>query len=271
MSAKNYQKNIENQTVYIVREVKSQFSNPAMLWSMGKDSTTLLWLVRKSFFGTVPFPVIHIDTGLKFPEMYKFRDNLVKKLGLNLVIARNDKAIKKGINPETTSRFRCCTLLKTIALKECINKHGFDALILAIRRDEHSIRAKERYFSPRNSNFKWDYKNQPPEFWDLYKASIEKDVHHYRVHPLLHWTELDVWTYMQREQIPVNPLYFSNNGKRYRSLGCVTCTYPVESNATDIFMIVNELKNTDISERSGRSQDKEKKYMMQKLRSLGYM
>ena len=262
---------LENKSIFIIREAYAQFKNIAVLWSMGKDSTTLLYLIKKAFLGKVPFPVIHIDTGFKFPEMYKFRDKLAKKLKINLVIARNRNAVEKGVSPVTKSRFFCCTKLKTEALKTCIEKYKFDALLLAIRRDEHNIRAKERYFSPRDKKFNWDYKRQPPEFWDLYKTSFRKGVHHHRIHPLLHWTELDVWQYIKQEKIPVNPLYFSKKGKRFRSLGCVPCTVAIESNASSIKAIIEEIKCTPFSEREGRVQDKEKEYMMQKLRALGYM
>jgi len=141
---------------------------------------------------------------------------------------------------------------------------------LAIRRDEHGIRAKERYFSPRNTDFKWNYKDQPPELWDQYKSKSDEE-QHIRIHPMLHWRELDIWEYIKREKIPITDLYFAKNGKRYRSIGCHTCCNPVESNASNVDEIVEELKTTKIAERSGRAQDKEKAYMMQKLRTLGYM
>ena len=260
---------LENKSLHIIREASTQFKNIAALWSCGKDSTTLLWLCRKAFFGKVPFPVIHIDTGYKFPEMYKFRDRIAKEWGLKLLIAKNEEAINKGVSPKD-GRFECCTQLKTLALKQLLEKYKFNAIFLAIRRDEHGIRAKERYFSPRDKNFRWDYKNQPPEIWDLFKGIFEDGVH-VRVHPILDWTEFDVWKFIQKENIPVNPLYFAKNGKRYRSLGCMPCTKPIDSDADTIEKIIEELKTTTIPERSGRDQDKEKAYMMQKLRALGYM
>jgi sulfate adenylyltransferase subunit 2 len=261
---------LENKSLFIIREAAAQFKNTAILWSMGKDSTTLLWLCRKAFLGRIPFPVIHIDTGFKFPQMYKFRDKIVKEWIINLIVAKNIQAIKQGVNPEKSGRFQCCTKLKTEALKECLKKYAFDAIFLAIRRDEHGIRAKERYFSPRDKEFHWDYKNQPPELWDLFKVIFKEKIH-YRIHPLLHWGELDIWEYIKQEKIPVNPLYFSRKGKRYRSLGCMPCTVPIDSNALNIDEIIKELKEASTSERAGRAQDKEKAYMMQKLRSLGYM
>jgi len=264
---------LENEALHIIREAASQFKNPACMWSVGKDSTTVVHLIRKAFFGKIPFPVIHIDTGRKFPEMYAFRDNLVKEWGLNLLVTKNHQAIEQGIGPKK-GKFECCTQLKTNALKQLLEKHKFDALFLAIRRDEHGVRAKERFFSPRDSNFKWNYKDQPPEMWDLFK-NLSKEDEHTRVHPILEWTELDVWKYMQKENLPVNPLYFAKNINgnwlRYRSLGCIPCTSPIPSTASNIQEIIKELQTTNISERSGRSQDKEKDHMMQKLRALGYM
>lgn len=260
---------LENKSIFIIREAAKRFKKLATLWSMGKDSTTILWLCRKAFFGRIPFPVIHIDTGCKFPEQYQFRDYWSKKWGFKLLIARNEKAIKAGMNPKR-GKLTCCTALKTIALKEMIAREGLKALLLAIRRDEHGIRAKERYFSPRDKEFKWDYQNQPTEMWDYY-SELKKGEDHMRIHPLLDWTELDVWLYIKKEGIPVNPLYFAKKGLRYRSLGCVPCTQPIKSKADTIDKIIQELKTTKISERSGRAQDKEKAYMMQKLRALGYM
>jgi sulfate adenylyltransferase subunit 2 len=260
---------LENRSIYIIREAYHQFDRLAALWSVGKDSTTLIWLCKKAFFGRVPFPVIHIDTGRKFKEMYEFRDYCVEKWGLELVVARNDAALAAGVGP-ATNKLDCCTQLKTQALKDCIAEHGFDALLLGIRRDEHGIRAKERYFSPRDRSFQWDYENQPPELWDQYAAMADGETH-VRVHPLLHWRELDIWRYIQREGLEVNRLYFSRNGRRYRSLGCETCCSPIESDAATVEEIIAELETTTSAERSGRAQDKEDAYTMQKLRSLGYM
>ncbi|RZN34433.1 MAG: sulfate adenylyltransferase subunit CysD [Methanophagales archaeon ANME-1-THS] len=271
-------KDLENKSIYIIREAYAEFENPAVLWSTGKDSTTVLWLCRKAFFGTIPFPVIHIDTGYKFKRMYAFRDRIAEEWGMDLVIARNEAAMKSGVGPKS-GKFECCTKLKTEALMQCLDKYGFDALLLAIRRDEHGIRAKERVFSPRDKEFKWNYRDQPLEMWDQYQAHHQGEsetdgtVHtHTRVHPILHWRELDVWEYIkQEEKIPVNEMYFANAGTRYRSLGCEPCTSPIESNAQTIDAIVEELRTTKIAERSGRAQDKEKMFMMQKLRALGYM
>ena len=265
---------LESQSIYIIREAFRRYKKLAALWSVGKDSTVLLHLARKAFIGKIPFPVIHIDTGKKFQEMYAFRDKMVEDLKLNLIIASKAKeADEKGIDEH--AKIECCNLRKTEALKEAIAKYKFEALLLGIRRDEHGIRAKERTFSPRNKEFKWDYKNQAPELWDQYKGQKENE-QHLRIHPLLGWTELDVWEYVKKEGLPINPLYFAKkaeDGKfyRYRSLGCVPCTKPVESSASNVDEIVEEIRTSKIGERSGRAQDKETLYAMQQLRALGYM
>jgi sulfate adenylyltransferase subunit 2 len=262
-------KDLENRSIYMIREAYAEFRRPAVLWSTGKDSTAALWLCRKAFFGRIPFPVIHIDTGYKFKQMYAFRDRLAEKWGLDLIVAQNEEALKQGLGPKD-GKFECCTRLKTEALKNCLEEHGFDALILAIRRDEHGIRAKERYFSPRDETFKWDFREQPLEMWDQFQGLVGEG-NHMRVHPILHWRELDVWEYVVKEGIPINPMYFAKDGKRYRSLGCEPCTSPIDSDAATVDEIVEELRVTKIAERSGRAQDKEQAFTMQKLRTLGYM
>ena len=264
-----YLEKLENQSIFIIREAYSQYKKVAMLWSIGKDSTTLLWLVKKAFFGKIPFPIVHLDTTHKFKEIYEFREERAKEWGLDLIVSKNDEALCSGVGPEK-GKFDCCTELKTNALKKAIDKYKFKALYLAIRRDEHGIRAKERVFSPRDEDFEWDYKNQPPELWDQYKTKATEE-EHLRVHPLLGWREIDVWEYVKKENIPMVPLYFAKDGKRFRSIGCECCCNPIDSKADTIDKIVEELRITRISERSGRAQDKESAYMMQKLRSLGYM
>jgi len=269
----DYLDELESKSIYIIREAYKQFHNVAVLWSIGKDSTALLWLCRKAFYGKLPFPVVHIDTSYKFKEIYEFRDKYVKEWDLKLIVGRNGVAIAAGMGPK--NKLACCTSLKTNALKMTIAEHNFKALLLGIRRDEHGIRAKERVFSPRDQEFKWDYKNQPPELWDQYKSK-QSDEQHIRVHPLLHWTELDIWRYVRRENIPCVDLYFAKPredgvNRRYRSIGCHTCCNPVPSEATDVDSMIKELETTTISERSGRAQDKESAYVMQKLRALGYM
>src|SRR3989338_9075193 len=209
---------LENKSIYIIRETYALYRKVGMLWSIGKDSTTLVWLMRKAFFGNIPFPIIHIDTTYKFSEIYEFRDRYSKEWGLNLLVAKNEEALAQGVGP-TKGKFQCCTELKTNALKQFIKKNGFKAVYLAIRRDEHGIRAKERVFSPRDEDFAWNYKDQPPELWDQYKSkTVEEE--HLRVHPLLGWREIDVWEYVKRENIPMVSLYLAGNGKRYRSIGC---------------------------------------------------
>lgn len=266
----DYLDELESKSIYIIREAYKQFRDVSMLWSIGKDSTTLLWMVRKAFYDQIPFPVMHIDTFYKFKEIYEYRDSKAKEWGLKLLIAKNEKALADGMSCQKHDPLVCCTALKTEALKMAIAKYKFKALLLGIRRDEHGIRAKERVFSPRDQEFKWDYKNQPPELWDQYKSK-QSDEDHIRVHPLLHWTEVDIWEYVKREEIPIVSLYFAREGKRYRSIGCEPCCSPVDSDADTIDKIIEELKTTHTAERSGRAQDKESAYIMQKLRSLGYM
>lgn len=266
-----YLDELEERSIYIIREAYYQYRDKlAVLWSIGKDSTTMVHLIRKAFLGKVPIPVVHLDTSYKFAEIYSFRDEYAKRWGLQLIVMRNEQAIKAGVCAGK-GHLECCTALKTNTLKQCISRYGFKALFLAIRRDEHAIRAKERIFSPRGSDFHWDYQNQPPELWDQYNKTIESDEQHFRIHPMLGWTELDIWRYIQREHLPVVSLYFSKNGKRYRSIGCQVCCSAISSQARTISDIIKELETVTTPERAGRAQDKEQAYMMQKLRALGYM
>ena len=261
---------LENQSIFIMREAYKNFKNLAMLWSIGKDSTVLVWLARKAFFGHCPIPLVHIDTTYKIPAMIKYRDEFAKKWDLNLVVGKNEKALSEGMNHEK-GRLVCCEALKTMGLHAIMEQEGYTGLILGIRRDEEGTRAKERYFSPRDKNFEWNFKDQPPELWDQFKTSFTPDTH-IRIHPILHWTELNVWEYIHREKIPIIDLYFSNSeGKRYRSLGCAPCTFPIDSKAKNVVEVIEELKNTASAERSGRAQDQENTYAMQKLRARGYM
>jgi len=278
-----YLKGLVNKSIFILREVKSRFKNPAILYSTGKDSTVTLYLLKKAFNGKVPFPILHLDTSFKFKEIYKFRDRLVKEWNLNLIISKNEEALKQGMSPKKFSSFECCNALKTIALKNAIKNHHFDSVIVSIRNDEHGIRGKERYFSPRDKEFRWKTSRvkqkgdsgleslQDAEFsgWNLYSTDFGEDTDHVRIHPLLHWNEIDVWQYIKQEKLPINPLYFAVNGKRYRSIGCKCCTTPVKSNAKNVDGIIEELKKTKISERAGRTQDKEE--IIEQLRALGYM
>lgn len=265
----DYLKHLEARSIYVIREAFFMYEKPAMLWSIGKDSTALLWMVRRAFMGEVPFPVVHIDTGYKFKEIYEFRDKLAKEWQLDLRVAQNDAALEAGMGPNLGTKLDCCTELKTNAFKTFIAEMGFDAVLLGIRRDEHGIRSKERYFSPRNAQHTWNYKNQPPELWDQFRKDAGDN--HVRVHPILHMTELDIWRYTRSQQLPTVPLYFARDGKRYRSIGCECCCSPVDSEATSVDDVIVELEVTTESERSGRAQDKEDAYTMQKLRALGYM
>lgn len=254
---------LEEKGIFVIREAKAKFKNVAALWSMGKDSTAMLALARKAFLGKVPFPVIHIDNGIDFPETYEFREYLTKRWNLDLIVAHSK--IK-----DEMSGFACCGANKTVALKKVMSDYGFDALIVSIRRDEHGIRSKERYVSPRDKNFRWNYKNQPAELWDDYSSKLDNKGH-VRIHPLLDFNEIDVWNLVKKEKVPVNPLYFARNGYRYRSLGCTHCTIALKSSVNTIDGIIDELEVTKVEERSGRSQDKERKAVMEKLRALGYM
>ena len=281
---------LEDQSVYILREAYRHFDNLCMLWSIGKDSTVMLWLARKAFFGHVPLPLVHIDTSYKVPAMIKYRDELAHRWGLQMVVGQNKAALAQGMGPDK-GRLNCCSALKTEALKKTLsgewerlemNSEGtydvqedpepYTGVVVGARADEEGSRSKERYFSPRDKNFEWNFKDQPPELWDQYKTSFSEDTH-IRIHPILHWTELNVWEYIQREKIPIIDLYFATpEGKRYRSLGCAPCTGTIDSRATNVDEIVEELKyNTTASERSGRAQDQENTYAMQKLRARGYM
>ncbi len=261
---------LEAQSIYILREAYHAFDNLCLLWSIGKDSTAGLWLARKAFLGRVPFPVMHIDTSFKFPEMYAFRERYAQEWGLDLIVSRNDEALARGISYETHDAVTVAHELKTVGLQQAMAQHGFAGLVLGIRRDEEGTRAKERVFSPRDRNFEWHYKDQPPELWDQFNTSFSRDTH-VRVHPLLHWTELDIWEYTRREGIPVCSLYFARDGRRYRSLGCMPVTRPIDSTATTLDAIVEELRHTTTPERAGRSMDHSQAYAMQKLRALGYM
>ena len=263
---------LEHQSVFILREAFSRFQRLAMLWSVGKDSSVMLWLTRKAFLGHVPYPIVHVDTSYKIPEMIAFRDRIAAEWGFKLVVGRNEQVIQIGKtfpNGQAT-RVECCSMLKKDGLQQVIEREGYDAVIAGIRRDEEGTRAKERIFSPRNKSFEWDFRDQPPELWDQYKTDFEPGTH-LRIHPLLHWTELDIWRDIEREDIPVVPLYFSRNGQRYRSLGCAPCTKAIESKALTIREIIEELEQTTTAERSTRAQDQEAEDAFERLRVQGYM
>ena len=264
-----YLKELEQESIYIIREAYTKISKMALLWSIGKDSTVLLWLCQKAFLGKVPFPLVHVDTSYKIPSMISYRDELVKKMGLDLIVGQNKEALESGMNPEM-GRLTCCGALKTEGLNRVVEEHDLQGLIVGIRRDEEGSRAKERVFSVRGKDSNWDLKNQAPEFWNQFQTNFNEG-EHVRVHPLLQWTELDIWRYIREENIPLIDLYFAKNGKRYRSLGCYPCTSPIESEANNLDEIISELENTKISERSGRAQDQVDKHAMEKLRVKGYM
>ena len=260
-------KKLENESIYILRQAFRSIPNIALLWSLGKDSNVMLWLAFKAFLGKIPFPLVHVDTGKKFKEMYAFRDKFEKEWKLHLIKSScpSIDKIDPSLPPAARSAAR-----KTEGLRNVIKKKKFKGIIAGIRRDEQGTRAKERIFSPRDVTGNWNIKNQPPEFWDQSNFNYPESVH-IRIHPLLGWTELDIWQYIKIEKIPVVDLYFSKKGKRYRSLGDSDITFPVNSSAKSIEEIIEELKVSRTSERSGRAMDHEEENVFERLRSKGYM
>lgn len=261
---------LEQTSIHIFREAYRNFRNVCMPWSMGKDSNVLIWLARKAFAGKVPFPLLHIDTTYEFPEMYAFRDWATKEHGIELIVRINEDAIRRGVGYATHDPVTVTHELKTLALRQALDEFKWDALITGIRRDEDPTRAKERHFSPRSAEGAWDYKDQPPEFWGQF-ATTPPPGGHVRVQPLLEWTELDIWEYIRREQIPIPTLYYARDGKRFRSLGCHPITHPVPSTADTLDAVIAELRLTKTSERAGRAQDHHERNAMQKLRAKGFM
>jgi sulfate adenylyltransferase subunit 2 len=263
---------LESESVYILREAFRHYKKSAMLWSIGKDSCVMLWLARKAFLGHVPFPCVHVDTSFKIPEMIAFRDRIAREWNLKLIVGENRAALAAGQTfPQgALDRVGCCTALKRDPLAAIIAQYGFEAVLVGIRRDEEGTRAKERYFSPRTKDFEWDFRGQPPEFWGQFQTDFAPGTH-LRVHPLLHWTELNVWEYIHRERIPLVDLYFARDGRRYRSLGCAPCTGTVASEAATVSEIIAELRETRIAERSTRAQDQESEDAFERLRASGYM
>lgn len=275
-----YLQALESQSVYIFREAFNKIDRLAMLWSFGKDSNVMIHLARKAFFGRVPFPLIHCDTGLEMDEVYAFRDKYAEEWGVNLIshpcppLEETDSSLPHAAR--VASR-------KTLGLREVLDRHGFTGIIAGIRRDEEGTRAKERYFSPRGQEGHWDVKDQPPEFWDQFKTDFAPGTS-LRIHPLLHWTELDIWQYIKLENIPIVPLYYARpwhdcfgkdfGGKmmRFRSLGEKGITFPVESTAATIDEIIAELRTTKIPERAGRPMGAdEDESSFERLREAGYM
>lgn len=287
---------LEEKSVYILREAYAKFKSLAMLWSIGKDSTVLLWLARKAFYGHVPFPLVHIDTHYKMPEMIAYRDKLALQWKLNMVYGENIEALRtKQTFPDgAIDRLSCCKALKSDALKHTLagdwpryrldhdlgkyvidkNTEPYTGVIVGARADEEGSRSKERYFSPRDKNSEWNVGDQPPEFWNQYKTDFSPGTH-VRIHPLLDWTELNIWEYIEKEKIPIIDLYFDKGeGTRYRSLGCYPCTASVQSTSKNVSEIVIELESgkfSNIAERSGRAQDKEGAGGLEALRKEGYM
>ena len=298
-------KQLEQESIHIMREVAAEFKNPVMLYSVGKDSAVMLRLAQKAFHpGKFPFPLMHIDTEYKFPEMYEFRDNFVKEIGARLIVEKNEEWIAKGAHPSTLGNDKCCQQLKTRGLLDSISSHGFDAAFGGARRDEEKSRAKERFFSVRDEFGQWDPKNQRPELWNLYNADINEN-ESVRIFPLSNWTELDVWQYIKMEDIPIVPLYFAKPRKvielngiiipyehikivdpagklefsedeiktvncRFRSLGCIPCTGAVKSDAANIDDIIQEVLDARRSERENRIIDLTSDSSMEQKKREGY-
>ncbi len=289
---------LESESIYIMREVASEFQNPVMLYSIGKDSSAMLRLAQKAFYpGKIPFPMMHIDTGYKFSEMVKFRDKIAKELGLRLIIYKNEEYIEKGMNPNKQGMEKCCRFLKTQALLNAIKKYNFDAALGGARREEEKSRAKERVFSFRDEFGAWDPKNQRPELWNLYNTKINNG-ESVRVFPLSNWTELDIWQYIKKENIEIVPLYFAKMRKiirrgnlilladefnspnenekieeamvRFRTLGCSPCTGAIESSADTIDDIVDEVYWVKKSERENRAIDHDSDNSMEQKKVEGY-
>ncbi|MFZ3152864.1 sulfate adenylyltransferase subunit CysD [Pseudomonas sp.] len=296
-------KQLEAESIHIIREVAAEFDNPVMLYSIGKDSAVMLHLARKAFFpGKLPFPVMHVDTRWKFQEMYAFREKIVKEYGLDLITHINPDGVAQDMNPFTYGSAKHTDVMKTEGLKQALDKYGFDAAFGGARRDEEKSRAKERVYSFRDSKHRWDPKNQRPELWNVYNGNVKKG-ESIRVFPLSNWTELDIWQYIYLEQIPIVPLYFAaerevieKNGTlimidderilehlsdeekaritkkmvRFRTLGCYPLTGAVESTATTLTDIIQEMLLTRTSERQGRVIDHDAAGSMEEKKRQGY-
>lgn len=290
---------LEAESIHIMREVAAEFEKPVMLYSVGKDSAVMLHLARKAFFPSkIPFPLLHVDTTWKFREMIEFRDQMAKKYGFELLVHSNPDGVKQDINPFTHGSALYTDVMKTEGLKQALSTYGFDAAFGGARRDEEKSRAKERIFSFRSKNHRWDPKNQRPELWDIYNARIQKG-ESIRAFPISNWTELDVWQYIYREDIPIVPLYFAAKrpvverdgalimvddermplepgetpkmrSVRFRTLGCYPLTGAVESTATTLPEIIQEMLLTRTSERQGRVIDSDQAGSMEKKKQEGY-
>ncbi len=292
-------KQLEAESIHIIREVAAEFERPVMLYSIGKDSAVMLQLALKAFYpGKPPFPLMHIDTTWKFREMIEFRDKLAKDLGLELLVHINQDGVEQGIGPFTHGSKKHTEVMKTDSLKQALNKYKFDAAFGGARRDEEKSRAKERVYSFRDKNHSWDPKNQRPELWNIYNGRIDKG-ESIRVFPLSNWTELDVWQYIHLENIPIVPLYFAKERPvvnkdgmlimvddnrmpigpedkvemkmvRFRTLGCYPLTGAVESTATTLPEIIQEMLLTTSSERQGRLIDFDQAGSMEQKKREGY-
>jgi sulfate adenylyltransferase subunit 2 len=292
-------KALENESIEILRETAAAFRKPVLLYSIGKDSAVLLHLAMKAFHpGSIPFPTLHIDTTWKFREMISFRSQMADRYNLNLLVHTNKDGVEQGINPFNTGASEYTRVMKTVALRQALDANGFDAAIGGSRRDEERSRAKERIFSVRESGHRWDPRNQRPELWRTYNPKITAE-QTMRVFPLSDWTELDIWNYIYENDVPVNPLYFAkerpvvfrgeqmimvdddrfpliNNEVpvmkkiRFRTLGCYPLTAAVESSATTVSEIVEEVMNVKLSERATRLIDGEKEDSMEKKKTEGY-
>jgi sulfate adenylyltransferase subunit 2 len=289
---------LEAESIYILREAVAEFSNPVMLYSIGKDSSVMLRLAQKAFYpGKIPFPLLHIDTSYKFPEMIEFRDSYAKEIGAELIVHQNREALQQGANPFVLGTQKCCGLLKTKALLDGLAAGGFNAAFGGARRDEEKSRAKERIYSFRDAHGQWDPKNQRPELWNILNSRINKS-ESIRVFPLSNWTELDVWLYIHAENIPIVPLYFARerevverNGSivliyspdqllpgektkwvscRMRSLGCVPCTGAIRSEAASVPQIIEEMISFRRSERENRAIDHDEEGSMEIKKREGY-
>jgi sulfate adenylyltransferase subunit 2 len=291
-------RSLEAESIYILREAVAEFSHPAMLYSIGKDSSVMLRLAQKAFSpGKLPFPLLHIDTSYKFPEMIHFRDSYAREIGADLIVHRNEEALANGANPFSLGTQKCCGLLKTKSLLDALSAGGFNAAFGGARRDEEKSRAKERIYSFRDVHGQWDPKNQRPELWNLFNSRIDKN-ESIRVFPLSNWTELDVWLYIHVENIPIVPLYFARerqavmrNGSlilihssdelrlgekpqsvkcRMRSLGCVPCTGAIRSEADTLPKIIAEMLSFRRSERENRAIDHDEEGSMELKKREGY-
>jgi len=295
----NHLKRLEAESIFIMREVVAEFENPVMLYSIGKDSSVMLHIAMKAFYpGKPPFPLLHVDTTWKFREMIEFRDKRAKELGLELIVHINEEGLRNNINPFTHGSKKYTDIMKTEALKQALNKYKFDAIFGGARRDEERSRAKERIFSFRDKNHRWDPKNQRPELWNIYNTRINKG-ESIRVFPLSNWTELDIWLYIYLENIPIVPLYFAkkrpvverdgqlimvdddrmplNPGEkpkmrmvRFRTLGCYPLTAATPSKATTLPEIIKEMFLTKTSERQGRLIDFDVVGSMEQKKKEGY-